>query len=515
MLRPLPNAVEEVTLFPRLALALFAITACSGGGGLGADCSDSGDCRDDLQCLQGVCTPRCQGDSACGDGFVCQAGECRAVVSAAGDPCDRERACGPGQRCLPDLTDGDGDGMLAATCQPEATGGATGADCTIDATCASGTCVLGRCTELCAQDDDCAGGLNCALIPRVAVAGSPLLRGCLQAGGALVHRIPVLQSHQTILVPVPSTALSFALVTRIGDDTQLAGVARVISPSGTLLYDTPTTVDEFYANPLRHQPAPAISTLLVPNTPALDLETGVYLIEVGSFFPAGGNGTAVPDVEVVYKLGSATTLDLNLYFLDLADHPCALAGGFAEVQIGTGKTLDATTAPDLPGMDDFLQELQTILSGAGISIGQLRFLDLPGRPELDGLRAQDLSRLLQLSTHADGINLYFVRSIAPVGIQALAGGNPGPPGLPGTSASGIAVSVDTLCYRGWTDLARATAHQLGRFMGLYRNREPDGHSDPIPDSGSDAANLMYFSEFGGTALSAGQAQVLRLYPGLR
>jgi hypothetical protein len=499
----------------QLAMTVLCVTACSGGGGLGSECSDSGDCRSELQCLEGVCTPRCQGDAACGDGYLCQQGECRAVVSVIGDRCDRERDCAPGQRCLPDSTDTDGDGQLGATCQADATGSAPGADCSIDATCASGTCVLGRCTELCTEDADCADGMACAAIPRVAVAGSPLLRGCLQSGGSLASRIPVLQSHQTILVPVPSTALSFALVTRIGDDTQLAGVARVISPGGQLLYATPSSLEDFYANPLRHQPAPAISTLLVPNTPAIELETGVYLIEVGSFFPGGGAGTAIPQVDVVYKLGPATTLDLNLYFLDLADHPCAEAGGFDEAQLGPGKTLDASTAPDLPGMSDFLQELQSILSGAGVSLGQLRYLDLPARPELDGLRAQDLGRLLQLSTHEDGINLYFVRSISPVGIQALSGGAPGPPGIPGTTASGIAVSLDTLCYRGWTDLARASAHQLAHFMGLYRNREPDGHLDPIPDSDATSANLMYFSEFGGTDLSPGQGQVLRLYPGLR
>jgi hypothetical protein len=77
------------------------------------------------------------------------------------------------------------------------------------------------------------------------------------------------------------------------------------------------------------------------------------------------------------------------------------------------------------------------------------------------------------------------------------------------------VSIETLCYRGWPDLARATAHQLGHFMGLYRNREPDGHVDPIPDSDDSSDNLMYFSEFGGITLSAGQGDVLKLFPGLR
>ncbi len=502
-------------MFPRLALALLCVTACSGGAGLGAECIDSGDCRDDLQCLQGVCAPRCTGDFECGDGFVCATGECRAVESAENDPCTRERDCGPGQRCLLDDADTDLDGRLAATCQSETGGAAPGATCAQDLDCRSEVCVLSRCSELCAVDADCGPGLNCAEIPRVIVSGAPRFRGCLQQGGALIHSIPVLQPHQNVLVPVPSTAVSFALVTRIADETQLVGVARVTSPTGQLLYVTPTTVEEFYANPLRHQPAPSVATLLVPNTPAIEIETGAYAIEVASFFPTGGFGTAIPDVEVVYKLGEATTLDLNFHFADLRSHPCAVSGGFAE-PAGPGSALDASTAPSLPNFRTYIDDLQEILDGAGLTIGQTRYSDLPpDREDLDGLRATDLPRLLRLSTHTDGISIFFVRSITPVGIQALAGGAPGPPRLPGTSASGIAISLDTLCYRGWPDLARTTAHQLGHYMGLYRNREPDGALDPIPDSDESAANLMYFSERGGVELSPGQAGVLRLYPGLR
>ena len=53
-------------------------------------------------------------------------------------------------------------------------------------------------------------------------------------------------------------------------------------------------------------------------------------------------------------------------------------------------------------------------------------------------------------------------------------------------------------------------------MGLFRNVEPDSSvQDPIPDSSTGNENLMFYSEFGGTELSNGQAEMLRLYPGLR
>src|SRR5690606_23090263 len=123
--------------------------------------------------------------------------------------------------------------------------------------------------------------------------------------------------------------------------------------------------------------------------------------------------------------------------------------------------------------------------------------------------------LFSLSSAESGVTVFVVRSIAPVGVQALSGGTPGPPRTPGTRASGIVLSADTLCYRSWGDLARTAAHTLARQMGLYPNRSPDGVPDPIGDSDDSADNLMYFGEFGGVQLSEGQRRVLGRYPGLR
>ena len=124
--------------------------------------------------------------------------------------------------------------------------------------------------------------------------------------------------------------------------------------------------------------------------------------------------------------------------------------------------------------------------------------------------------MLQLTDDPNGVTIYFVRSITPAGVLALAGGNPGPPRMSNTSASGIAVSVDTLCYRDWTVVARATAHEIARYLGLFRNREPDGANDPIPDSDSTPDNLMFFTEDAtGTTLSLGQRTVLQYNPVLR
>ena len=40
-----------------------------------------------------------------------------------------------------------------------------------------------------------------------------------------------------------------------------------------------------------------------------------------------------------------------------------------------------------------------------------------------------------------------------------------PPGRAGTPASGVAIAMDTLCYRDWAKLARITAHEIAREFG--------------------------------------------------
>ncbi len=76
------------------------------------------------------------------------------------------------------------------------------------------------------------------------------------------------------------------------------------------------------------------------------------------------------------------------------------------------------------------------------------------------------------------------------------------------------IGVDTLCYRSWQQLARLTAHELGRYMGLYHNVEHTTSSTNIPwrdhidDSDDSPTNLMFYSELGGTDLSPGQREIL-------
>ena len=160
--------------------------------------------------------------------------------------------------------------------------------------------------------------------------------------------------------------------------------------------------------------------------------------------------------------------------------------------------------------DDYLGELRQVFSRGGVALGAITYEDLTGHPDLDGLDVSDTPSLLQLGAHAGGINVFFVRSLSPVGLQTF-GPSPGPAGLAATPQSGIVIGIDTLCYRTWSDVARITAHEIARYMGLYHNVELDGIGhDPIRCRRCQAdpsTNLMFYSELGGTALSTATASI--------
>lgn len=493
-----------------VAAAVVAAAACGGGAGLGERCDTVADCDDALQCLNHICVPRCERHTDCGDGHVCrQGGVCELVDSAPGDACEREVDCGPGQSCQLADEDFDDDGLLTASCQQETPGAVLDDACDDDDACRSGTCALGRCVDLCVDDLDCPLSYRCSSIPRRLPGAGPLelagFRGCLRGQGTLTYRIPTREPYEDdLVVPVPGIARSVAVVMSIDDPAQLVGAGKVVSPAGELLYELPVDRAAYFANRLRHEPTRGVATLLVPQTPADPLVPGAYLFDVGSWRDLATRGTEVPAVEVIYKLDDTQFLDLHFYFLHLGGHPC-LSG-----------TLDAATAADSPEFASFVDAINLIFANAGIIVGNTDYTDIVDRPDLDGLDVSQLGRLLELSERDGGVSVFFVRTLSPAGLQGLVGGPPSPPGQAGTPSSGVAIALDTLCYREWEELAETTAHEIARALGLPRSVEPDGFADRIDDNDVDpTGNLMYFSEFGGALLSPHQRAILRGSPALR
>ena len=492
-----------------LACALITVPGCTRGEAEhGESCEETEDCESGLQCFEEQCIPVCASHVDCGDGYRCErGGECSLVSSTIGDPCLREIECGPGQACQLESEDGDRDGSLAGTCQVQRPGHATGDECEADQDCQIGICSLGHCTQLCGQVSDCPPGQMCAAVPRLLADDAPRFSGCFAGRGVISAEIPMDEPASTLRVPVPQHARSVALVTEVDEPDQLVGASRVLAPDGSPLYLAPTTIEEFYANPIRYQPGRGVSTLFLSNTTSVPLELGVYEVDVASRLELGAPGTAVPKVRVFYKLDGSAVLDLHFHFLDLAEHPCAAE--FDEAR------LDAASAQASPRFQAYVIALGRTFAAADIALGDITYEDIAGRDDLDAVEQGQAGKLFALASHDTGVNVFFVRAIAPAGVQAVVAGTPGPPRTPGSRASGLAIGADTLCYRDWTEMSRITAHAIARQMGLYYNRAPDGHADAIPDSDDSSANLMFFGDLGGSALSEDQSEVLRRYPGLR
>jgi hypothetical protein len=502
-----------------LAVIGLALAGCPGGdGGIGAVCDGHGDCGSGLQCVENTCAPRCQRAPECGDGYACtDDGLCQRANGQPGDPCTSEVECAPGLSCQLDAT--SADGALGARCTAEHDGLATGATCVSDDDCRNGTCALGRCVDLCNETRDCSFGYTCTSLPRIE-ADSAMFRGCLPSRGLLSWSIPVTAPSAEILVPVPASARSATVVFRVDDTAQEVGASEIFAPSDgdTPSYRRPCVPgiggctddlarEQYFSQPIRHRPERAVSVLQLPPSPSTPLEAGTYRMKVSSFRTNGATGSAIPRVTAIMKMDGGVILDLHFHFLDLADHPCE-----DEPTLG-GVRLDARQAQQAPFFQtEFLGRLRTIFASSGIVLGNMTYEDVLGKPSLDGLRVSSAGSLFELGEHGTGVNVFFVRSLSPVGIQAF-GPNPGPAGLGGTQRSGIAIGVDTLCYRSWESLARITAHEIARYMGLYRNVELDAaqhprRRDPIDDSNDSPQNLMFFSEKGGVELSPGQRSIL-------
>ena len=517
-------------MWPRSLSALFVplllLAGCPGGNaGLGERCTDHGACDSRFQCVAEVCVARCQRGPECGDGYACtDDGLCVLAAGQAGDSCESETDCATGLACGIDGT--KPDGTVVSSCTAHNSTRPAGSACETDDQCRNNTCALGMCVDLCRETRDCIAGTACTGIPLVDNNASPptvggTFDGCLPNRGSVVWPIPIGSPRSEFYLPIPAAARSATVVFQVNDTAQRVGALSVYEPDASEpAYEKPCdptsptdpicnpvlALDQYYRQPLRHAPAAGQSVLQIPTGTTNPLLPGAYKITASSFRPNGREGSAIPRVTAIVKMDSSAILDLHFHFLDLDDHPCEATY--------SGHDLNAARAEtESYFQTNYLGELRRIFASSGIVINA-SYTDVRDRPELDGLAREDAGTLLALGQHTTGLDVFFVRSMSPVGLQAF-GPNPGPGGLPGTRESGLAIGVDTLCYRSWEQLARLTAHSLARYMGLYHNVELEYDAvarstwrDQIDDSDDSSDNLMYFSENGGFTLTEGQREIL-------
>jgi hypothetical protein len=491
--------MQILTITASLILLSFA---CNGSGGLGAACESGANCDDLLQCVRQVCIAHCERATQCGDGYACGLdGLCIESRGALGSSCASETACRAGLSCQLDKSDANNDGTLLASCLEDHPGHAVGGTCTNDDQCRNGTCALGHCVDLCSGDRDCPPTMICGSMPRVEVGSDTGFHGCLPAQGLLTWDIPVPAPSADVLVPVPDHARALSLTMSVDDDSQLVGATLLTSPSRQAIFDRRI---DYYENPIRHRPQPSVAVLQIPSSAGVSLDSkrgkAAYRLTLSSLRPNGNTGSATPRLRATVRLGSASHLALHFYFLDLAEHPC----------LGT-EPLNATSAVEsLTTL--FLSPLRGLFAAPGITIDVPTYEDLPNNPGLDNVTSENARALLALGRYSTGINVFFVRSLSPSGVMAYAP-SPGTAGIKGTAASGVIISVESLCYNSWAQFARITAYELSRYMGLFPNRDIGGHPDPIGDSGIGPDNLMFFSTaIDDTKLSPGQQSILLSSP---
>ena len=507
-------------------IVAVAIAGCPGGNGrVGDTCGGNDDCSDALQCLNRSCEPRCHRATECGDGYSCdERGLCEPAVLGASKSCESEVDCIAGFTCQ---TSGALDhGKLAAACNAEGKGHLPGAECSDDTDCQVGNCALGHCMQLCSGFRDCPVGNTCMQIPHP-VTVTATFGACLPDEGLLSWTIPMKSPSGEVLVPIPEQGRSAELVITVDDPNQKVGATSVLAPfTGDRLYKPPCSpdrpedapcdanqsLDDYYQNPIRHRPAFGQSVLMIPTAAEGPIRPGVYRVMVSSLRANDMPGSAIPQVTAVVQLNPERTmhLDLHFFFLGLDDHPCQA--------MMDGQTLNANTAAKSGFFQNqYIGEMNTLLFKAGdqINIGTKTYEDIPDHPELDGLDIANVGDLLQLGKYATGINIFFVRSLSPIGLQAY-GPNPGPAGIANTRQSGIVIALETACYRDWQVLARITMHEIGRYMGLYHNVELEVAQHPLwrdqiddNDVEDPRNNLMFFSELGKGKITDRQWDVLK------
>lgn len=509
-------------------------------------CRPVGERRDQQGAMQPVrvCLPRCEGDADCAEGEHCDArsGACAAGAGAPnplGAFCAGDADCESGT-CLTHAdwpngycTMGCGAGCPDdSECRPTPAGDRCLAACQGDLDCRLGyVCAAGACAAPCRDDGDCPGEAVCE--PRTGRCMAPG-SGAVQVTEVEVARGVTVRGQLSapLTLDVPTDAIGFTLLAS-GSGRDLMVVGQIVDPAGRKVYD----FEDPFGSALRAFPSEDVVTQMVPTSPRSAPTPGTW-----TFRLIKDGGPALVDVIALVKTADGvpetSRLDVNFFFARLDDLTAAGAPGDAQFQ-------------------EVVAELRRLYADRGIEIRDVGYCALTGADAdrysvvdtIDGPDSE-LSRMFAQSGRAGdlgclpgpALNFFLVDEI--VGgrsgyiILGIAGGIPGPPGIHGTTHSGVAVTMAGF-RRKVSQIALTMAHEGGHYLGLFHTTEAEGTAfDPLPDTpechtehdtnddglvdyqeclgGRGAENLMFWAA-GREAreVSADQAFVLQRNPTLR
>ncbi|MBU0552060.1 hypothetical protein KKF91_13980 [Myxococcota bacterium] len=481
------DGCEPGSLCAPIGGAAVCLDACAGDGDCraaeGYRCRTIGVVKDQTgaDVPQRVCAPNCQSNASCEEGWRCdaQAGVCVEGVGAPnplGGFCESDAECASG-RCLTGAR--WPHGYCSSDCA--ACEGVCGPDGVCLSACAHAqdcrlgyACVDGGCLGPCAADADCAEGLRCERATGLCVQPStsdsqveliPLR--ALSVGGEL---------SDTVVVDIPEGTQGFAILAE-GSGADLMIIGHMEGPSGETLYD----FQDPFNSALRFFPGEDFITQMVPSSPRSAVTPGAYSFEMIKDGP-----TKAIELSLLLKTGDGAptqgTLDVNFFFADL--------GG-----------LDAASAPNDRDLQAAIQVMREAYARQNISLAEISYCDLSGADArtfsvVDSVEGpgSELGRMFALSGDAArlgcrgerALNFFLVDEIvggrAGYIILGIAGGIPGPPGISGTTHSGVAVTMTGLRDNP-RQVGMTMAHEGGHFLGLFHTTEAEGTAfDPLNDT---------------------------------
>jgi len=382
--------------------------------------------------------------------------------------CRSDAECDEGL-CVLDVREAGADLTPAPLVCGVAGRAAPATECEENAECENGLCAFaGGCVEPCRSDADCPSSDRCA--PVWVITG----REAMQQVSACVRWVDapegtaVVENGTVAVTPFASNELTLGTAFRprrtvlfVAPRASLNRTVDRVTLDDRVVFD----VFDFTTTANPAMTFFDLASVLLPNAP---LPAGAN--------PRGALGVALTaDAEsslrriVLEYDGTGTTLDLNVYWLGIAQNASRrrivtrMTEGYAELlasfgarlgrirqRVAVGGTLDARAIAD-----DEQEAAENFAYGAGA-----------GRPALDVFLIASGTTLL-----------------------GMAGGIPGAMTMHGTRSSGVVIGLDDLetgIDGGFFDAAYPPVllgHEVGHFLGLFHTSEADGTEiEPLGDT---------------------------------
>lgn len=278
---------------------------------------------------------------------------------------------------------------------------------------------------------------------------------------------------QWLRFDVPSDAWSFVATASAADPTIKISLQSLVGPDGRLFPANPSASDsEQYDKNLAASEPGMPYAIMVPNRPELAFSRGTYEIAWRAFeslTEPAAVGTELT-VDVVFRRSKAepTGGKIDLLFL-----------------IGSNALFDAKAAATDQDLQDSLRHAATLLSMAGISIGNVTYEDVNRAVYEDDagtLETMPVSAMLsERASEAPGaIRVIWLDDYFTAG-EAM--GAPGAPGRPGLARVSPGV-IDLPSVHGWLTerMGLTLAHELGHLLGLAHTTEQDWSQDHLLDT---------------------------------